>query len=113
MYFLHPRQTLLVADDEGHLGDDGAAEHGRDRPLHIASQSSSIKSRGAKDIKGSGFAGRLSGDGCKTKLDTVRRLIVPASAYIIYYKFDGDGVEILEIFDGRQEAPRNLPEDPQ
>lgn len=45
--------------------------------------------------------------GVRTKREHVRRLVVRGSPYIIYYKLDDAGVEILELFDGRQEIPRS------
>lgn len=49
--------------------------------------------------------------GVRTRLESVHRLVVRDSPYIIYYKLDETGIEILEIFDGRQGAPRSLKDD--
>lgn len=49
--------------------------------------------------------------GSRTRIENVRRLVVRHSPYIIYYKFDDAGIEILEIYDGRREVPRSLAQD--
>ncbi|THV21522.1 type II toxin-antitoxin system RelE/ParE family toxin [Peteryoungia ipomoeae] len=45
--------------------------------------------------------------GTRTRLANIRRLIVPGTPYIVYYRLHTDVIEILEVFDGRREAPRS------
>ena len=44
--------------------------------------------------------------GLSTHRGDIRRLIVGNSVYSIIYRLRDDALEILEIFDGRQDAPR-------
>ena len=44
--------------------------------------------------------------GLATHRSDVRRLIVAGSVYSIIYRMHGDDIEIIEIFDGRRQAPR-------
>lgn len=44
--------------------------------------------------------------GVATHRTDVRKLIVKNSPYVIPYRIVGDDIEILEVFDGRQNAPR-------
>ena len=46
--------------------------------------------------------------GTRTHLADIRRLVVHATPYILYYRLGAECIEILEVFDGRREAPRNL-----
>ncbi|PZM10319.1 type II toxin-antitoxin system RelE/ParE family toxin [Rhizobium tubonense] len=45
--------------------------------------------------------------GMSTHRDDVRRLLVSNSVYSIIYRLRESDIEIIEIFDGRQAAPRS------
>jgi plasmid stabilization system protein ParE len=44
--------------------------------------------------------------GLRTHRDDVRRLILSNSVYSIIYQIHAGDVEIIEVFDGRRQAPR-------
>ena len=44
--------------------------------------------------------------GLPTHRTDVRRLIVPGTVYSLPYRVEEGTIEILEVFDGRQRAPR-------
>lgn len=46
--------------------------------------------------------------GTRTRLKDIRRLVVRGTPYILYYRLNAEAIEILEVFDGRREAPRMI-----
>jgi toxin ParE1/3/4 len=54
---------------------------------------------------------RHSEMGTRTTRPDIRRLVVPSSPYVIYYRLQPSSIEIIEVFDGRRAAPRALRDD--
>jgi toxin ParE1/3/4 len=50
--------------------------------------------------------------GVATSNKELRRLVVPHSVYSLIYRIVDTDIEIIQVFDGRLQAPRSRPQNP-